>query len=364
MENYNKQYFFWCDAVRFVAIMLVLLNHSLEFIIPLNTASQYLSYTPPLQYFSTFIFLIGRMGVPLFLFLSGYLILRKEITTKEEIILFYKKNLLSMIFTMEIWIIFIFTFLHYIKGFNSYVEIPLSMLFLQQVPYMQMWYVPFIVGVYIGIPFLSCIIKNIPKSILTFFYCILLVFCMILPTIGIFYNMKDPYLLKNCTYGIGYNSYSIIYLCTGYFLGTEKINFVKKIPNFAVIILSSFFFCINWKLQMSAFELGYNAKFGYDQICGFLSSVFLFILLFRIFNKEYNFKWFWINKIITTIATMSFAAFFLHAPIQDILRMFIYVPSKATLVFINFIASAIITNMILFILFQIKPLRKIMFNKR
>lgn len=38
---------FWVDAVRVTAMLLVLLNHSLEYVFALNTAEEWMSYTPP-----------------------------------------------------------------------------------------------------------------------------------------------------------------------------------------------------------------------------------------------------------------------------------------------------------------------------
>lgn len=374
MNNRNSR-IFWCDGVRAVAILLVLLNHSLEFILPLNTAANYRSYDSTVRYASTFIFLIGRLGVPLFLFLTGFLILRKQLSSFSEITGFYKKNLLSMIVTMEVWILLIFSFMHYYHGFNEYTQIPLSMAFIQQVPYMQMWYVPFIVGVYLGIPFLGCIVKNIPNQILGFFFVIITVCSLLMPTLWIFLRFPDQaVLLKNCMYGIGYHSFSILYLVTGYFLGHEKIQCINKMPTIALVILAAIFFCLNWKMQIAAFELGYDVKFGYDQIFGFLASICLFILLLRIFkiysearerdcSKERASLF---EKSVSTLAILSFAAYFLHAPLQDVLRNYLlpYIESKIIAVFVLFITSTFLTNFILFCVFKIQPLRKLLFNKR
>ena len=375
MGNINSR-IFWCDGVRAVAILLVLLNHSLEFVLSLNTAANYLSYDSAVRYASTFIFLIGRLGVPLFLFLTGFLILKKELSSLSDITRFYKKNLLSMVVTMEIWILLIFAFLHYYHGFNQYAYIPLSMVFLQQVPYMQMWYVPFIVGVYLGIPFLSCIVKNVPVQILGIFFLIIATICIVIPTIWIFYKSQDPYLLKNCIYGIGYNSFSILYLVAGYFLGHEKIQCINKIPSIFIAILAVIFFCLNWKMQIAAFELGYDAKFGYDQIFGFLASICLFILLLRLFKnysrererereREHKGRVCLLERIVSTVATLSFAAYFLHAPLQDILRNYLspYIESRIILVFALFITSTILTNFILPCLFKIQPILKLLFNQ-
>lgn len=50
-------------------------------------------------------FTIGRLGVPLFLFLSGFLLLQKQINDEKDIFTFYKKNLISLVIANSIWVI-------------------------------------------------------------------------------------------------------------------------------------------------------------------------------------------------------------------------------------------------------------------
>lgn len=355
---------FWCDGIRCVAILMVILNHSLEFIYSLNTASDYLSYSRQIQFFSTFVFGIGRGGVPLFLFLTGYLMLSKKMSDHAAICRFYKRNFLSLLITIEAWIIIISVYLKII-GLQNYTlkGLLLSMIFWQQVPWMQMWYVPFIVGVYLGLPFLNCIVNNLPQRLVGSFWVVIFFFALILPTISIFIPISDPFLLKNVLYGVGYNSYSILYLVAGYYLGGEKVSFLNRVPTWLISVYGIVCFLLNWMLQMHVYECGMDIKFGYDIITGFLCWVSLFIILRRVFGRiSYNRK----NHVIQVIAQLSFGAYFLHAEVQhsllelEVFRIF----PRYISVFLLFALSTVITFLILYPLSKFKITKRVLLNAR
>lgn len=190
-KNYviDSNRIFWCDFVRGVAILLVVLNHSVEYVFDLNTSASFLSYTRSEEMFSTFFFGLGRLGVPSFLFLTGYLILSKDFTPQRTVV-FYKHNLLRMILTMEVWMVFLDVFVHLVNPDYSLSKMIAAAFFVKAVPYMQMWYVPFIVGVYIGLPFLACIVKSFPGKMLAVFFAALSIIILLLPTIGIFFMFR------------------------------------------------------------------------------------------------------------------------------------------------------------------------------
>lgn len=94
----------WLDIVRGIAIMMVVMNHAAEGLyfysnVPIMERSMLSQITG----FS--LFTIGRMGVPLFLFISGYLLLPREYDD-ERCFRFWKHNLLQLLLLTEMWIIF------------------------------------------------------------------------------------------------------------------------------------------------------------------------------------------------------------------------------------------------------------------
>lgn len=92
------------DISRTFAILCVILCHSVETIYNFNKEGCNLLSSQS-RIFMFFSFTIGRLGVPIFLFLSGALLLKKQINTDEDALKFYKKNLIPLIIVNSIWVI-------------------------------------------------------------------------------------------------------------------------------------------------------------------------------------------------------------------------------------------------------------------
>ena len=101
------------DVMRALAIVSISMNHAV------NRAYENFSYaffefrTIPL--WSTGIkvlaIVFGHIGVPLFLMISGALLLNKRIEGEEDIRNFYRHNLLSILITTEIWYVIMYCFI-------------------------------------------------------------------------------------------------------------------------------------------------------------------------------------------------------------------------------------------------------------
>ena len=86
--NSHKKYF-TLDLLRAFATLCVILVHTTERVYQFNMEAMPF-YTLQRQLFALTLFTIGRMGVPIFLFLTGYLLLNRTYN-KEYISIFYRK---------------------------------------------------------------------------------------------------------------------------------------------------------------------------------------------------------------------------------------------------------------------------------
>ena len=95
----------WLDAARALGIALVVLCHSVEtYYRPVLLGQKRVGILPWLA--ENFMFFAGRMGVPLFLCISGVLLLGREYQAKQ----FYKRSLLPLVLTTELWIVINYLF--------------------------------------------------------------------------------------------------------------------------------------------------------------------------------------------------------------------------------------------------------------
>ena len=149
------------DVIRTIAVLLVVLNHAAEAIFPFSETDAMASQGTGMLTFGYAAETLGRIGVPLFLLLSGYLLLSRDFfQTKNGVLAFYKKNLLPLLLTWEIWVL-LYNIVIAITTKTSFSisAYLLQAVFLKQVPLSHAWYVPRILGIYLFIPFLAKILS-------------------------------------------------------------------------------------------------------------------------------------------------------------------------------------------------------------
>lgn len=123
-EGSKPQRKLYLDAARVIAISAICLNHA--------TNRSYVNYggqmaeflTIPLAdtLFKTFCTIFSQLGVPLFLMITGVLILNKRMENAADVKRFYRHNLLSVFLTTEIWLVLIYWFIVLFRGENMVLE--------------------------------------------------------------------------------------------------------------------------------------------------------------------------------------------------------------------------------------------------
>ena len=141
----------WIDLARAFGILTVVLCHCVHEIYRLQlTYMSSLHRTGRLFGFAAFT--AGRLGVPLFLMISGYLLLNRSYTA-DRCRHFFRHNFLRLLACTEIWFLFYHIFLSVtnLQDF-SLRDMLLEMLFIKNGSIGHMWYMPVILGVYLLLP--------------------------------------------------------------------------------------------------------------------------------------------------------------------------------------------------------------------
>lgn len=346
------------DIARAFAIICVLLCHSVEYIY-LFTLNSWIGSSLNSQIYRTVLFTIGRCGVPLFLFLTGFFILSKKIETDEDVNRFYKKSILPLLITTELWIIIynIFIAIYNETGFQ-FKTLVKNMLFMSQVSLKNMWYMPMILGIYLVIPFLNKIINTFSTKSLKTPIIFTFIISFILPTINIILKVCNIKTTLSTILDITFlGGIYGLYIIFGDIVRKGKL---KKFNTKIIILIGLIFFSLACLLQIISYNNNIAYNIWYNSAFLFIFSVCLFELFTRIDTNKIS------NKIInmcTYISKISLALFFIHIIVQKILM--IYIPkidiSNSIKTIILFVASLGISVLIIFIGSKIKIIKNKLF---
>ena len=321
----ERKRIYYLDIARFIAIILVSFNHAVSrsFINYGAFGEQYkefLRLSGFESFFKGFMTVISHMGVPLFLMITGALLLNKKIEDEKDVKRFYKHNLLSLLITAQIWYFIMYWLV--IFGNPEYLEITKNtsfliiikdllktMLFIEPITLGSMWYIPMILCVYLVIPFIALVRNKMSLKIFLPILLILLFSEMIFINYNEFNSLQYKYnFLSTVLEGKNLFSMYFLYIFAGYFIHEGCL---KKIP---LWVMLTFFV-----LGLSAM-VGYQC-FGYSRLPNFLVhynfvgmllvTAALFELLRRLGEKVKE------RKPVTYISKISFAIYFVHIVIMD-----------------------------------------------
>ena len=133
----------WIDLVRAIAILTVLYIHATDGIY-IITSDMIVNYTLPSRIFNFASLFIGRIGVPFFLMITGYLLLDRSYDD-DKTRHFWANNVRTLIIITVIWTILYVISLQFVTVFYDVVNVSeAGTLF-----FSHMWYMPMIIGMYL-----------------------------------------------------------------------------------------------------------------------------------------------------------------------------------------------------------------------
>lgn len=326
----------WIDLVRAIAILTVLYIHATDgiYIISSDAIMNYTLFSRIFQFASLF---VGRIGVPFFLMITGYLLLDRSYDD-ERIKKFWSKNCKNLIIVTVIWAIIYAISLQFVTLNSSAVNpVEAGNLF-----FSHMWYMPMIIGMYLSIPFVTAALKNFSERTIAQATVVFALLAFAVPFITLLLDMNG---IKNVSiqFSLGFSGgvYGI-YIVLGYLV---KKDFFKKYSSwiFRIIAIISFIICVLF--QYYAFIKGYDFFLWYEFPFILLGSFALFELCSRRSSVRcYN--------IVQVLSKYSFAVFLIHnlfrIPLLPVVVELPYTePVKAIilwilLIFFSYAAAAII----------------------
>ena len=286
----------WVDLVRAIAILTVLYIHATDgiFIISSDLIMNYTIYSRIFNFASLF---IGRIGVPFFLMITGYLLLDRTYDD-ERVRKFWQKNCKGLIIVTVVWAIIYAIILQFITVGSVQVNYgEAGSLF-----FSHMWYMPMIIGMYLSMPFVASAIKHFDTDTIWQATVVFTLLAFLMPFVTLVLDMHG---IKNVTiqYCLGFSGgiYGI-YIILGYLV--KKGQF-KKISSWKLILITVISFAICVLFQYYAFTKTYDFSLWYE---------FPFVLtgsfaLFELCSRKGKVRAY---PLVTFLSKYSFAVFLVH----------------------------------------------------
>lgn len=357
--NIQQNRYIKLDIARTFAILCVCLCHCSELIYVYSPKTVIISELSVYsRVFMIVSFTLGRLGVPVFLFLTGALLLRKTMDSDESVFDFYKAKLLPLVLINATWIIiyniFSACFLNEVFDFWKMIK---EIFLLKNPAMMNMWYMPVIIGMYIGIPFVAKIIKSFSFKTISVVIAATFIISYVVPAVNSImkiYGIQEEWnpVISVPFLGGAYG----LYILLGYYIHNGS---VKKLKTYMITVIMIISFVITVAVQYISYERWscYNYRVWYDFPFVLITAVCIYMLFERIDDEKINNIF---SHVFTYISRISFGIFLVHVLVISILKEYIGMLglSMPLTVIIFTITAFLLSVVIIFILSRNKYIAK------
>lgn len=309
------------DLLRVISMIMVVIIHIANYYCRAFNDIDKISYLGALI-FNT----ISRISVPFFFMISGATLLNKKYDKGKN-----KERIIKKIITLSVITIIYFIWDKY------YMNKDINIILLLSKPERKLlWFMYAIIGIYIALPFIKCMVDKMRKEEDKLFAILWLIFNGILK----YLNIGNTYLIPiiSGTYYLGY--FVIGYMIIKYYnyinkKRNNKLLLVMSIISLVSVIILTYFISIDR-------DKHFTKLLTYSNFLIMIASLSSFIYLyFNIKDKE--------NIIISKLSNLSFGIYLFHGIILDFIMKLIpykniysYIGIPVILVVVIFITSIIV----------------------
>ena len=299
----KKERIFYYDLLRAFAIIAVIICHVDHFFGPLTSTTQIIAQMTFHD--------IGRIGVPIFLMISGALLLNREYPDLTQ---FLKKRFARIIYPFVFWIILILAQLYYLNYNTTFMW----KVFIGE-PSIT-WYFWVLIGIYLFIPVINSFVKEYGEKGVEYFLAIWFI-TMILKT----FNAYPLWANFDLNLFAGYIGYPLL----GYYLANKKFSISDGkvcILGLATLLVSlAVFVYLNYHSSTYISLIYQNVP-----IIFMGAGLFIFIKYLDKLNKFDSIKNNFIGKTINSLSLYSYGMYFSHVIVVKFLS---YCNPKSHLMF-------------------------------
>lgn len=347
----NSQRSVAIDFLRVVAIVAVVCVHSLP--VPIISGGWRI-------FASAAIGSLSKIGVPLFLIITGYLMLDRDYSG-PKLKRFLKHNYLPLLVSFESWAcVAMIAKLATDPSVSNIVEGLHTMLLIGDPLMIHFWYMQMLLGIYLFIPILASFIRSFEQNADKYIRMIIvvgIVFTFVFPTIQMVYNWLGGNSDYEMTLGgfTGRGALGILYMLLGYAIKKDLFNSGKHTVCIPLALLS---LVLLWGL--SSMELSLTKEL-------FLVTAGFFPIAFTAFAFAnwmiHSSVWYHcpvpFAEVLQCLAGYAFGIYMAHPLVHEILSKLIPQGAhSARIMSLNPITIFLISLCCCILLARIKPFRK------
>lgn len=320
----TRQRTLYLDVVRVIAIISISLNHAVNrcYNNYTNQMAEFLILPFGSTLFKTVISVFSRIGVPLFLMITGALVMNKRMDNADDVKKFYRHNFLSLLITTEIWYFLMFWFQIFTSQSSVFENFGIwgtlarmveTMLFQNQLAFASMWYMPMILGVYLTLPFVIMAKDRLVSSgggkVWYVPLVVLYLVSMVIPAINNLLHLLgmshyfDSAITETYLFPFYY-----IYIIVGYHIGQGAFSRLKTWV-VALVAVGTFLFCCGYQLFAYSQKPDYLVSYSSPVIPVCAGALFE---LCRRGGESFR-RW---EKPITYLSKIAFGIYFVHIVIM------------------------------------------------
>lgn len=288
--------------IRVFAIMMIVLLH-----VSAPVRDQWHVMASVNWFISAIFDSFGRAGVPLFVMISGSLLLPRN----EEWVTFYKKRFSRILLPMFFWSLVYGIFWYWqIKEDLSLTQLLINVF--GGPTYYHLWYFYMLLGLYIATPFFQVLVQNLTKKRIEFLLLIWILFRFILPFI---FGQLSVWFNIQLSFGIQQNfpDLYIGYFILGYYLRKYGIPF--KFNYYGLLFISITL------IQTFISAAIYKKTGSYQEMMILPSSLTVLIQATLFYAWMQNMKNLSIPQWMKHISVASFGIYLIHPLVIEILRL-------------------------------------------
>ena len=307
-ESITNRRTYYYDILRIIACLLVIINHS--------EAKVFMNISISATWIvSMFKFFACKVAVPIFLMISGALLLGKEENYKKTLWRVFRMVLLVSTFSL----LFSIIYSHNIPNMRNLISFCVSLI--KRPYYTAYWYIYTLIGIYIMTPIIKKMVRNMSEKDYIYFFTIWALYIGVLPIIQNYINIQITSYFNLSIFNV-YIGYYIL----GYYLSNKKYDEICNIKSVNYILLIIIPIIINLFLTcLKTMGEGNTSLFldGYQFITVMVSSASLFCII----RKKYEniiIKNKVLGKSIIEFGKCTFGIYLIHVYMIDKTNEFIY----------------------------------------